>query len=251
VSRYGIAIAAPSAAGISHGFRSIVGVYAPYVPFALAVTIAAFFGGRGPGLAADALSALVVKWFFLKPVHSLAFADPAAAWALGFFVVSVAPIALLVGSLREALLARARTEEALRKHAKLIDLSHDAVITMDRERRIITWNRGAEEIYGWTQRDAVGQMMHYLLQTESRIPLAETSRNSAPGTALGGGDATKSFRTELQRLHRSGKFARGGLEISSLPSRGSSETLPRGTGRIRCGRCGAAGSRTHDRPGGG
>ena len=84
-----------------------------------------------------------------------------------------AAIALLVGRLRESLLARARTEEALRRQAQLIDLSHDAVITTDSQRRIITWNKGAEEMYGWPERDAIGKVLPQLLHSVSPISFTE------------------------------------------------------------------------------
>jgi PAS domain S-box-containing protein len=171
VWRYGIAVAA--AMGVRLAFGPLVAMYAPYLPFTLALTVAALFGGRGPGLAAVALSTLAVDWLFLEPRQSLALANPALIWTLGLFVVSGLLIALLVGSLRESLLARAGAEEALRRQAQLIDLSHDAVITMDSRRRIITWNKGAEEIYGWAERDAVGKVFPQLLHTVGDVPMAE------------------------------------------------------------------------------
>ena len=121
--RYGFAVATVfAAAGIRLAFEPIIGVNVPYLPFAVAVMIASLFGGRGPGLAASLLSACIVDWLFLGPLIFLAIADPGAIWGLGLFVVSVAPLALLVGSLRESLQARASTEEALRRQAQLIDL---------------------------------------------------------------------------------------------------------------------------------
>jgi PAS domain S-box-containing protein len=174
VWRYGIAIAAVAAAtGVRFAFNSVLSVYAPYLSFTLAVMAAALLGGRGPGLAAVALSALAVDWFFLTPPHSFAIVASGAIWGLALFVLSVALIALLVGSLGEALLKRASAEEALRREIQLIDFSHDAVITMDSERRIITWNQGAEEMYGWPERDAIGKVKNELLQTVSPIPFTE------------------------------------------------------------------------------
>jgi PAS domain S-box-containing protein len=166
--RYGIAVAAVfAAAGSRLALGPLVATYAPYLPFTFALTVASLFGGRGPGLAAVALSALVVDWLFLEP----ALADPALI--CGLFVISGAPIALLVGSLRESLLARAEAEESLRRQARLIDLSHDGVITMDSGRRIITWNKGAEEMYGWLERDAIGKVFPDLLHTAGDIPMSE------------------------------------------------------------------------------
>jgi PAS domain S-box-containing protein len=174
VWRYGLAVAAVAvAAGARLALNPVLSVHAPYLPFTLAVTVGALVGGRGPGLAANALSALVIDWLFLRPPHSLAITDRTAAWTLGLFVVSTAPVALLVGSLRESLLARARTEKALRRQAQLIDLSHDAIITMDSGRRILTWNKGAEEIYGWPEQDAAGTLLHQLLQTEGPLPFPD------------------------------------------------------------------------------
>jgi PAS domain S-box-containing protein len=152
---------------------NILGVYAPYLSFTLAVTIAALVGGRGPGVAAAALSTAAASWLFLKPVGSLIPESPEAAWALGLFTLSALLIALLVGSLRAALGARAKTEEALRRQARLIDLSHDAIISMDRGRRILAWNQGAEEIYGWREHEAVGKVLHELLHTECAAPPEE------------------------------------------------------------------------------
>ncbi len=112
---YLIAVAAVFAAtGVRLAFNPVLGVEAPHVPFAFAVIIAARIGGRGPGLAATALSALSVDWFFVEPFHSIGISTPEGFWALSLFVVTAALIALLVGSLRESLRLRARAAEALR-----------------------------------------------------------------------------------------------------------------------------------------
>ena len=60
-----------------------------------------------------------------------------------------------------------RQQDALRRQAALIDLSHDAIITADRNRIITGWNTGAQEMYGWTEAEAVGNVMHRLLQTDA------------------------------------------------------------------------------------
>jgi two-component system cell cycle sensor histidine kinase/response regulator CckA len=174
--RYGFAVTAVfAAAGIRLAFEPIIGIgiYTPYLPFAVAAMIASLFGGRGPGLAATLLSACIVDWLFLGPLSSL---DPRAIRGLGVFVVLVAALALLVGSFRESLQARARVEEDLRRYSQVIDLSHDAVITMDLQRRILTWNKGAEEMYGWSKEDAVGKLLPQLLESVAPISLTEVDR---------------------------------------------------------------------------
>ena len=172
--RYTIALAAVFAAtGLRLAFKLVLGLEAPHVAFAFAVILAAWFGGRGPGLVATALSALSLDWYFLEPIHSLAIAHSQDIWELSLFAASSAIISLLVGRLRESVLARARTEQELRQLVQLIDFSHDAIITMDSERRIIRWNKGAEEMYGWPEQDAVGHVLSQLLQTVSPISCPE------------------------------------------------------------------------------
>ena len=61
--------------------------------------------------------------------------------------------------------ARRESEEALRQHAELIDLSHEAIIAREPDGTITFWNRGAEETYGWTKAEARGKMSHDLLKT--------------------------------------------------------------------------------------
>ena len=47
----------------------------------------------------------------------------------------------------------------------LFDLLHEAFMIRDMEGRIHYWNRGANEIYGWTREEAIGNISHSLLQT--------------------------------------------------------------------------------------
>jgi len=47
----------------------------------------------------------------------------------------------------------------------LIALANDAIIVRTPTGVILSWNQGAEKLYGWTARQAVGQMIYELLQT--------------------------------------------------------------------------------------
>jgi PAS domain S-box-containing protein len=68
---------------------------------------------------------------------------------------------------------RKRSEQALIEQARLLDLTHDAIFVRDSSDRIVYWNRGAEELYGWPQDEVLGKVTHDLLRTEFPQPLAE------------------------------------------------------------------------------
>lgn len=68
---------------------------------------------------------------------------------------------------------RTRVERALAEQAPLLDLSNDAIIVRDLDNRIVYWNGGATELYGWSREQAVGQDLHTLLRMEFEAPFAE------------------------------------------------------------------------------
>ena len=66
--------------------------------------------------------------------------------------------------------ARVKTEQELQEKARLLDLSHDAIVVRDMEGRISYWNHGAEELYGWSRTKALGKVCDDLLRTEFITP---------------------------------------------------------------------------------
>jgi PAS domain S-box-containing protein len=79
------------------------------------------------------------------------------------------PIAIL--EINNEITERKRAEKGLREKAGLLDLTHDTVFVRDMNDRIRYWNRGAEELYGWIQKEAIGQVSHELMQTNFPAPL--------------------------------------------------------------------------------
>jgi PAS domain S-box-containing protein len=66
---------------------------------------------------------------------------------------------LVMGSLSES-------QNQLRERAFLLDQIADAVITTDLEQRIVSWNRAAERLYGWTSAEVMNQPLHQFVTTE-------------------------------------------------------------------------------------
>jgi PAS domain S-box-containing protein len=66
---------------------------------------------------------------------------------------------------------RKRAEEALKEQARILDLA--PVLIRDLNGRIIFWNTGSEQLYGWTKEEALEKTTHSLLKTEFPRPLEE------------------------------------------------------------------------------
>src|SRR5689334_1059999 len=72
--RYGIALLAVIAALTLHlVFDPVLGASAPFFP--VAILIAARFAGRGPGMAATALTTLFYCFFLIEPHYSFRIAE--------------------------------------------------------------------------------------------------------------------------------------------------------------------------------
>src|SRR5271166_5104023 len=51
---------------------------------------------------------------------------------------------------------RKRSEEKIQEQANLLELAHDAILVRSLDERIQYWNKGAEQLYGWTAEQAIG-----------------------------------------------------------------------------------------------
>jgi PAS domain S-box-containing protein len=67
-----------------------------------------------------------------------------------------------------------KMEKKLEKQADLLNLTHDAIIVHNMDDRIIFWNHGAEDRYGWHKEDVLGKVTHDLFKTEFPDSLRET-----------------------------------------------------------------------------
>jgi two-component system, chemotaxis family, CheB/CheR fusion protein len=61
----------------------------------------------------------------------------------------------------------------IRRQSALSELAHDAVVVRDLNGRILSWNRGAEELYGFSRDQALGADIGFLLKTHYPKPIEE------------------------------------------------------------------------------
>jgi PAS domain S-box-containing protein len=67
----------------------------------------------------------------------------------------------------------AQVDEVLREQASLLNLTRDSIFVRGMDDVITYWNRGAEELYGWTAEQAVCRVSHELTGTVFPAPIDE------------------------------------------------------------------------------
>ena len=147
--------------------------------FLFAIALAVWHEGVGPGILAVVLSSLAFDYFFALPLHSLYVRRS----DLPYFIIFISFASLLAWFSavrrrfeRELLQSRNELERevAVRtQQASLLNLTHDTIFVRDMNDIITYWNRGAQELYGWTAEEALGKQAHQLLRTVSPVPMDE------------------------------------------------------------------------------
>ncbi|MEQ1520716.1 MAG: PAS domain S-box protein [Aestuariivirga sp.] len=69
--------------------------------------------------------------------------------------------------------ARKKVAETLSRQTDLIELSFEPIFVWHPEKGIVEWNKGAEQLYGYSRAEALGQISHKLLQTVRPIEIAD------------------------------------------------------------------------------
>ncbi len=67
-----------------------------------------------------------------------------------------------------------RSQEKIAEQASLLDQSHDAISVMDLMGSIVYWNKGAEELYGWSAGEVLGRNQWMLSAKEKEIEFTST-----------------------------------------------------------------------------
>ena len=80
-----------------------------------------------------------------------------------------------VSTIARNITERKRAEEALQQNLQMLDLASDALIVRDMDGTINYWSQGAERMYGWTKKAALGKVTHTLLHTIFPQPFAAIS----------------------------------------------------------------------------
>lgn len=101
--------------------------------------------------------------------------------------------------------AYAQMEAQLAHQSQILDQIHESVLTMDQMGYITSWNRGAEELFGYTALEAIGRNILFLYADE------EQNEDMPDAFAEGGGRMM-----EVKRRKKSGEVFWASLSLSPL-----------------------------------
>jgi len=103
---------------------------------------------------------------------------------------------------------RRRADEARKWHDAIVEFSDDAIIGLDMKASVISWNRGAERLYGYRADEIVGKSVEVLLPpdlaAEEAVILARLSR----------GENIEHYETTRQR--KDGSLVDVSLTVSAI-----------------------------------
>lgn len=71
--------------------------------------------------------------------------------------------------MKQEIAERKRAEQQIREQAMLLDKAHDAIGVRDLEGRIIYWNKGAEQLFGWKAEEILGKRAPDILYNDPAL----------------------------------------------------------------------------------
>src|SRR5262249_26259723 len=109
---------------------------------------------------------------------------------------------------REHLAERAKAEETRARLAAIVDSSEDAIVSKTLDGTILSWNAGAERLFGYSQEEAVGQPITLV------IPPDRLDEEREILAKLGRGERIEHFETV--RVAKGGRLIDISLTISPV-----------------------------------
>jgi PAS domain S-box-containing protein len=111
-------------------------------------------------------------------------------------------------SMSTNIIDRKRTDEARRLLASIVESANDAIIGEDLDGNVISWNKGAESLYGFTAEEAIGQPLWL------RIPPGRVDEATAMMEQRRRGESFHCHNTE--RLTKAGKLIEVSVNVSPI-----------------------------------
>src|SRR6516162_9696765 len=191
--RYANAILASLAAlYLRYLLLPVLGDANPYHTAWLAVVFSAWYCGLGPSIASTLISTLGVWYWFLPPAHFFAFKDRTQFFGMLGFLCFSACIVALGESHRRASSSRFQL-------AAIVASSEDAILSKNLDGIIMSWNRGAQRLFGWSPEEAIGRPVTIMVPPELHDEEARILHRLEKGDCIAGFETVRVTKTG-QRL---------------------------------------------------
>jgi PAS domain S-box-containing protein len=169
------------------------------------VLFTARFLGFGPAVFCSMVATACLDFFAVPPYFSFGVHTGADLERLTVFLA----ISIFAGSMaRQKTLAESLADRTTREMAAIVEYSSDGIYSTRPDGTITSWNRAAEDLYGYTADEAVGLPVARLAPPERR---GEVEQNRE---ILNSGGHVASYRTE--RMRKDGTLWPVLLTVSSL-----------------------------------
>jgi PAS domain S-box-containing protein len=123
------------------------------------------------------------------PAGSQLLFKPPSLWrehpwgVLGIVLFILAETALIVGLVFERR-QRQRAREQQRLLSAIVESSNDAIIGIDTERRIVSWNKGAQNVFGYAPEEAIGHSADLLVPPQRLQEATSAFEGAMAGRAV-------------------------------------------------------------------
>jgi PAS domain S-box-containing protein len=175
----------------------------PFALFLLSVVACARFLGVGPAVLCAGLSVAAIDYVVFEP-HFAFSSTPEDLARLGVFL----GISLLAASMaRQRSEAEVNAEDTRRKLAAIVEFSDDAIYSTTLDGTVLSWNRAAQALYGYSASEVVGTSWALAFPPERALEFQDNLGHLLRGEPM-------AYKTE--RLRKDGSRVSVLLSLSPL-----------------------------------
>ena len=226
LGRYGVAVLAVA---ISTVLKLLLNPFietdSPFLLFFASVIFSAWYGGLGSGVLATVLAALVSDYLFLSPTYSFLAHTPGQNIRVVLFVLEGLIITFTMAAMQSAKRRSELSAREAQSHLESLRESEErfrllvegvkdyAIIMLNPDGRVVSWNEGAQRIEGYRSEEIVGQ--HF-----SRFYSKEDIQQGKPEQALTVAAQANQFEDEGWRVRKDGSRFWANVVITALRDEG-------------------------------
>lgn len=130
---------------------------------------------------------------------------------IGYFEFNIYPLPNGVSVYFQDISERKKIEETLYKFAAIVESTDDAIIAKDLEGKVLNWNKGAHQLYGYSEKEVIGKNISIIFPDHKKDEFGEILE------VIKMGEGIDHYAT--QRLTKDGRVIDVSITISPLKTR--------------------------------